>query len=114
MHRGTLGLACRDLRDHASALAMFGVALPLNPGYAPAFDGRANVLFDMGRDAAALPLYDGALAPDASCAVVHHNKGVCLQYLGRIEEAGGCFQRALAIDPHYAYSIEELKRLGAP
>lgn len=112
MHWGNMGLVRRDLGEPEAAIAAFCVALGLDAEYAPALNEWANVLFDTGKHEQALPLYDAALAIDDTRAVVYHNKGVCLRYLGRLPEAVEYFEAALARDPHYHYSLEELRRLS--
>jgi tetratricopeptide (TPR) repeat protein len=112
MHWGNMGLVRRDLGEPEAAIAAFCVSLGLDPEYAPALNEWANVLFDTGKHEQALTLYDAALAIDDTRAVVYHNKGVCLRYLGRLPEALEYFKAALARDPHYRYSLEELRRLS--
>jgi tetratricopeptide (TPR) repeat protein len=114
MHWGNMGLVRRDLGEPEAAIAAFCVSLGLDPEYAPALNEWANVLFDTGKHEQALTLYDAALAIDDTRAVVYHNKGVCLRYLGRLPEAVEYFKAALARDPHYRYSLEELRRLSVP
>jgi tetratricopeptide (TPR) repeat protein len=111
MNWGNLGLVRRDLGQPQAAIAAFQVALGLDPDYAPALNEWANVLFDIGLYHEALPLYDASLAIDNKRAVVYHNKGVCLCYLGRLPEAIHYFETALTLEPNYHYSQEELQRL---
>jgi tetratricopeptide (TPR) repeat protein len=113
MHWADLGLVLRDLRHREEAIAALQVATGLDPTYEPAWNEWANVLVDMGRYEEALPLYDHALALDAGRAVVHHNRGVCLLYLHRIDAAIASFQAALTRDPGYRYTLDELARLAA-
>ena len=85
----------------------------LDPRYAPALNEWANVLQDQGRYEAALGLYARALAIDPKRAVVHHNLGVAYRRLGYPERAEDAFRQALARDPGYVHSLEELALLYA-
>jgi Tfp pilus assembly protein PilF len=58
-----------------------------------------------------MDLYDKALSLDDSRAVVHHNRGMCLKAMGRRASAIASFQKALAIEATYSYSIGELNKL---
>lgn len=111
MHWTNVGLALRDLGCRTMAVPAFRIALRLDPAYTPAWNEWANVLVDEHHYAEALPLYDRVLTLDTSRAVYFHNRGVCLRLLGRLDDAMHNFHRALALDPGYTFSIEELHRL---
>jgi tetratricopeptide (TPR) repeat protein len=110
VHWANVGLVLRDLGRREPAINVFRVAASLDPGYEPAFNEWANVLYDEGRFAEALQLYDHALSLDATRAVVHHNRGVCLIALKRRDDALRSFHAALARDPSYVHTLNELER----
>lgn len=113
VHWANLGLALRELRHLASAINVFVVATQLDPHYAPAYNEWANVLFDLGRYADALVLYEHSLMLDSSRAVVHHNQGVCHRFRGDTVLARHSFANALALDPNYAYTLQEMHLLDS-
>ena len=111
MHWANVGLVLRDLGRRECAINAFRVAGVLDPLYEPTFNEWANVLYDNERFPEALELYNKALAVDASRAVVHHNRGVCLLALNRRNEAIRSFGEALKRDPTYVHTLNELRRL---
>lgn len=111
MNWANVGLSLRELGRRTQAIEAFVISVALEPNYTPAFNEWANVLFDDGRYVEALELYDRALRMDESRAVVHHNRGVCLRFLGEINGAWESFHRALELQPDYAHSILELWRI---
>jgi tetratricopeptide (TPR) repeat protein len=50
----------------------------------------------------AIEYYDNALSTDPDYASAWHEKGNCLDELGRCEEALACYEEALKRDPHHA------------
>ena len=111
MHWANLGLALRDLSKGHSALMAFDMALSLAPDYEPAWNEKANVLYDFGLYENALPLYQHALSLNNRRAVVHHNLGMCLLALGDSVAALAAFHRALQLEPGYHYSLNMVQRL---
>lgn len=112
MHWVDVGLTLRDLGRSSAAIALFEVALRLEPGHVPALNELANALVDTGRPGHALPIYDQVVARVADREVYHHNRGVCLRLLGRIGEAVAELRTALALNPDYQWSRAELVRCG--
>jgi tetratricopeptide (TPR) repeat protein len=112
MHWSNLGLMFRELNRRPQAIRAFEVAVALDPCYEPAYNEWANVLFDEGRYADALALYEMALSMNSSRAVVHHNRGVCLRFMGDTDAAVSSFRKALEFDPTYSHTIQELLGLG--
>jgi len=110
MHWHNLGLTYRDSDKPDAAIRMLRFATELDQGYEPAFNEWANVLVDQRRFEPALKLYDHALTLDDSRAVVHHNRGVCLLFLGDFARAELSFREALCRDPEYSPAALELKK----
>jgi tetratricopeptide (TPR) repeat protein len=50
----------------------------------------------------ALEQIEKAIATDPHCALAWHEKGNCLDELGRCEEALSCYDTAIDLDPHHA------------
>ena len=71
-------------------------SVALNPGYAPAWLFRGNVLQGLLRYDQALQSYDRFLALVPGSAEAWNNRGTSLQSLGRIEEALESIRRALS------------------
>ena len=92
-------------------MRMLSFAAALDPAYEPAFNEWANVLVDVGRYDEALGLYDHALSIDDTRAVVHHNRGVCLRFMGNVEDAVKSFEAALQRDPTYPHTLHELEKI---
>jgi Tfp pilus assembly protein PilF len=111
MHWHNVGLAFRDLGEADRALACLSASLELDPRYEPAWNELANVHVELGKLAEAEKMYRRAIALAADRAVIHHNLGVCLRLASDVVGARRSFERALALDPEYRYSIDELARL---
>lgn len=64
----------------------------------------------------ALDSLDRALSTDPHFAAAWHEKGNCLEEIGRLQEALACYDQALKIDPYDAESWYNrgllLKRIG--
>ena len=60
---------------------------------------HGNILMDAGRHQEGLKALDDAIARFPQAAGAHFNRGVCLQMLGRVDEARAAIEKALALDP---------------
>lgn len=58
-----------------------------------------TLLVDIGQEEAALQAYDKAAKLDRDSAGVQFNRAICLQALGRLDEARLAFEHALRLDP---------------
>ena len=107
--RGTKAL---NQRDFEGALAHIDRALACDPEFAEAYNQRAIVKYlqeryeesveDCRRVVERMPLHFGAWA----------GMGHCHAHLGRLTDALACYERALAINPHYdcvRQAVEELR-----
>ncbi|MGB8601656.1 MAG: tetratricopeptide repeat-containing glycosyltransferase family protein [Rhizomicrobium sp.] len=80
------------------ALAAYGQALALSPGYAEAFNNRGALLRELGRPAEALADYDKAVALNPRYSEAFNNRGTALRDLGDVDGAYDSFRRALALN----------------
>ncbi len=62
----------------------------------------ANIYFKQDQWSEAAACYRQVLRINANQAASHFNLGLCLQKLGRIEEACDSYRQALAHDPNHA------------
>jgi protein O-mannosyl-transferase len=119
--RNNLGFALESLGRFDEAIAAYREALRLGPqaglprdNLGRALYSRANQLHTQNRLEDAVAQYREALtfvsAPRA--AEVHNDLGVALAGLGRLQEARGEFQSALAIRPDFADARANLVRAG--
>jgi predicted TPR repeat methyltransferase len=74
--------------------------------YERALDELAN-----GRPAAAVAALKRALALDPKLAPAHHNLGMALEELGRLDEAEAAYRDALRVDPAYTAALNNLGEL---
>jgi tetratricopeptide (TPR) repeat protein len=99
------------------------IRYPDNERSAVNISHHADYFYRMAREAAhsgdipqALRYIDDALAIDPDFAAVWHEKGNCLDELGRCEEAVSNYDKALQLDPHNAETWFNkgmvLKRMG--
>jgi protein O-GlcNAc transferase len=91
-------IACQE-RDFASAVSWLGLALKLNPRYAPAHSNLGYALRNLGRHKEALASYNRALAILPNFPDALSNRAAVLLDLGRYDEALGSCDRALAMAP---------------
>lgn len=82
-----LGLVWQTLDQIEKAAGAFAGAVQINPKLAPAQIGLANICALQGSYSTALQHYDLALQSDPGSAIAHTNRALCLEGLGRIEEA---------------------------
>jgi tetratricopeptide (TPR) repeat protein len=86
----------------------FRSALARDPDDAAALGNLAIVEKQLGDDEAALAHAQAAVRAAPGEAVFHYNLGSLLALRKRYEEALSSLQRAIAIDPKYAYAYNEL------
>ena len=112
MHWGNLGLVLRDMEMPESALAALDTAIAIDRLYEPAWNEKANVLYDCKRYSEALPNYQQALKLNDNRAVVHHNIGMCYLALEEQTLALDAFDTALTIEPTYSWTLTMLRQLS--
>ena len=98
------GLAYQDLGDFERAIADYGEALRLDPGYALAYNNSGLSYANLGDFDSAIADYGEALRLDPGLAFAYGNRGIVFLELGRNEEAERDFAEAerLGLDvPNY-------------
>ena len=107
-----LGSTLAEAGDTETALALHRQAAIMEPGNFLIHMGHANSLNAAGKIADAVPVLRRVLelAPDYIPAWL--TLGWSLRGIGRFEEARGCFNRALEIDPHQPEAHWNLSLLG--
>jgi len=109
-------------QDHMRALDQFELALRGAPAYAPALVGKGQALLSLNRDSDARAAFEAALKADPSLANLGPRIDVLkfreIQNLiaaarqamnaGRLDEARGAYQRAIAATPDSAVLYREL------
>jgi tetratricopeptide (TPR) repeat protein len=115
VHRG---VALRNLKRFAEALADYDRAIALKPDYAEAHNNRGNVLQAMKRPAEALASYDRAIALKPGYFEAHESRGDALRNLKRPAQALASYDQAIALKPDIAEAhfnrgvvLGELQRL---
>lgn len=73
-----------------------------NPGYAPALNGLALVMWERGDPSEAESMLRLAIAGTVAPAYLHNSLGVVLQSRGALDEAQACYRAAIALDHGYA------------
>ena len=109
-HAG-MGRALFRLERYEAAAEHFERALQLDPRDRQALDHLALVHFRQRRYAMALELYRRLAEVTPDSAQIHANIGSALYYLGRIDEAVGSFEQALALDPALETARSALERI---
>jgi protein O-GlcNAc transferase len=97
-----LGLCHEKQQDAQQALACYGKAIALQPGFAGALYNRGALWRKLQRPAAALADYDQALALQPDFFLAHNNRGNALSDLSRHAEAINCFSEAIRLQPDFA------------
>jgi tetratricopeptide (TPR) repeat protein len=80
-----------------NVLEYFDRAIALEPGYAGAWNEKANFLDLMGDLDKALVCYDRALSIDPEAAEAWFNKGLTLKKMGRDQDAVSCINRGIEL-----------------
>ena len=90
--------------DAARAIAAYSRSVERRPDFAPGYEKRGLVHYDIGDYRAAVRDLQAALAADPGSASVHANYGLVATYLGRLAEAHTHLQQArlLSADEPYA------------
>jgi tetratricopeptide (TPR) repeat protein len=100
--RGT----CRHARgDLGGAIADFGRALEVDPGYPEAWNNRGAARYALGDLAGAVTDLDRALEARPRYAEARNNRGIVRHSLGDLPGALADFDQALAIRPRYAEAL---------
>jgi tetratricopeptide (TPR) repeat protein len=76
-------------------LEYFVRAIAAHPGYAMAWNEKANFLDFLGRCEEAVQCYDMAIKLDPDSAEAWFNKGLTLKKMGREHEAISCINRGI-------------------
>jgi len=109
-------------QEYMRALSQFDLALRAAPSYAPALAGKGQALLSVNRDTEARAAFEAALAADPSLVNLASRIDVLkfreIQSLiaaardamgaGRLEEARGAYQRAIAATPDSSVLYREL------
>jgi tetratricopeptide (TPR) repeat protein len=88
-------MEAQGVENPERVLEYFDQALSIEPGYAIAWNEKANFLDLMGRLDDALQCYDMALKIDPGNSEVWFNKGLTLQKLGKENEAFSCINKGI-------------------
>jgi len=88
-----------------SALSAYRDILARDPANAGAAAGAANLLYDAGRYAEAVPYYQQAFALKPTDINISTDLGTALWYSGRADEALAQYDRSLTIDPAHAQTL---------
>src|SRR2546422_976762 len=88
-----------DAGRFADALAHLESVLAVEPGRPFALREKVSALIGLGRFEEALALLGSLGAQTAGDAAYHYDLGLCLDRLGRPEEADRAFKKAARLDP---------------
>jgi len=107
--------ARRALQDghFGEALALFAQAAERDPADPWPWHGRGDALQLSGQHADALEAYRASLERAPLLALSHCGVGNALEGLGRIDEARGAWEQALALEPGLTWATEGLDRTAS-
>lgn len=86
----------------SNALETYTLEISRNPENIDAHLRLGHVHHEMGQHAAAVDIYDRAIAQGLCTGALYHNRGNSLLELGRWEEAIGSYRQALRLMPSFA------------
>ena len=92
-----LALDAEARENPQKVLEYFDRAIAMEPGYAGAWNEKANFLDLMGELDEALACYDTALTIDPEAAETWFNKGLTLKKVGREQDAVACINRGIEL-----------------
>lgn len=105
-----LGLAYAGLGRDSDALAAYGRAIELNPQ--PEFYNNLGILHkNHARIMDAIIAFKAAIARDSGFADAHYNLGNAYAMDGKPEQAQGCFERALQLNPLHVHAMAALGQM---
>lgn len=93
-----LGLAHARMGRYGEAIAEYGRAIELSPGYSGAYNNMGRSLEKLGRDREAGEAYYTAAERDPQSAVARNNVGAFLMRNGDLEGAERWFREAIKLD----------------
>lgn len=103
-----LGLAFRQKGYFAEARREYELALEAGEDRQLALQATAEVHLLQGDPAAALERYTDLVRQYPQSPKLWNEQGVCFHQMGRHEEAGSAYRRAVAIDPNYTLAWSNL------
>ena len=95
------GVSCATGGKLHEALRAFEKAIDLKSEYIHAWNGKGNVLYDLGRLGDALSAYDTALDLNPEYVLAWNGKGAALRDLGRPEDALSAYDTAIDLNPEF-------------
>ena len=95
------GISKAEQGDLDGAVADFGRAIELDPGYALAYLNRGNARSFQGNSEAAIIDFDRAVALDPGNAEAFYNRGITKASLGNYEAAVADYSSAIERDPNH-------------
>ena len=95
------GIRKGEQGDFDGAVADFGRAIELDPGYALAYLNRGNARSFQGNSEAAIIDFDRAVALDPGNAEAYYNRATARSSLGNHEGAIADYDRTIEIDPNH-------------
>ncbi|MCH7893926.1 MAG: tetratricopeptide repeat protein [Proteobacteria bacterium] len=100
--------------DYDAAGVFYKQAIDLSPNYAVAYQWYAEFLRNsLGDAAGAAPYFEKALELDPLSPIIHVSTGLNYEYLGKYDEAVLQIQKAIDINPDFAYAYSRIARLYA-
>jgi len=97
-----LGEALRLKGRTEEAVAQYGEALKIDPGFPEAHNNLGTVFLQQGKTAEAIAEYNKALRVNPDYAEAHFNLGIALFKQGQMDDAIAQFREALRVNPDYA------------
>jgi predicted O-linked N-acetylglucosamine transferase (SPINDLY family) len=98
VHHYNLGTLLKELGDLDAAIAALGEAVRLRPAHALGLNNLGAARLERGDLAGALACFEQA-STDPGCVEAHHNRGLALIRLGRVEEAVAAFDQSEVLRP---------------
>ena len=91
-----------DAEDPREKISFYGKAIELDPNYAPAYNNRGNVYYNMDEYGLALKDYNKAIAIRPDYATAYNNRGMVYFVRREYEKALTDFNKAIELMPGFA------------